>query len=479
MVNINTNLWSASAGGIQAQQAIRNALNLSLERLYTGNRINRASDDPAGLADAVQVTHRISAAEMAVRNNQASISALATVEDALHLMVANLLDMRAAIEHGRDENDPVQQQALLDEVTNLIQAFDEHARSATAGTQTVLAGRARIDFGSQMGQLLDVDSTHVRRTTVSAGLAFKFEGAKAAEQAYINQPYQAPGVGGAQHRITSNGASVAVSLAAGATIDDAVTAINTAAASIGVTAAKNGANLVVATQAYGSAQDITIETVAGLDLFTTGSPQQDNQGKDGEVLINGRAFALRGDLRLDFADPAIQATFVFDSARVAFDAVAGTAPGDAAVSGYASGGLFLQSGVEARDTDGARFGFRDLTADALGLSPIVDAGDAKYMFTDAEAALAVVDTAYDTLRASLAELGTASEYEFANMNDRLGMLLEELHDRQSELLDTDNAYEAARLAKLQMLQQAGMTALSMEVTSRQSLLTLFEVARSA
>lgn len=71
-----------------------NAANKALERIATGYRINRAADDPAGLAISEKMRAQISGLNQAGKNIQDGISMLQTAEGALNETHAILQRMR-------------------------------------------------------------------------------------------------------------------------------------------------------------------------------------------------------------------------------------------------------------------------------------------------------------------------------------------------------------------------------------------------
>ena len=65
-------------------------MNTAMERLSTGQRINSAADDAAGLAIASRMTSQIRGLETAVRNANDGISMISTADGAL-VEVGNML----------------------------------------------------------------------------------------------------------------------------------------------------------------------------------------------------------------------------------------------------------------------------------------------------------------------------------------------------------------------------------------------------
>jgi flagellin len=89
---INTNVFS-----LNAQRNLNNtqsSLQTSLERLSSGLRINRASDDAAGLAISDRMTAQIRGLEQAVRNVNDGIGYVQTADGALAEVTNSLQRMR-------------------------------------------------------------------------------------------------------------------------------------------------------------------------------------------------------------------------------------------------------------------------------------------------------------------------------------------------------------------------------------------------
>ena len=88
MTVINTN----TAATITANALTKNerAMSQTMERLSTGQRINSAADDAAGLAISSRMTSQINGLNMAVRNANDGISLVQTADGAL-IEVTNML----------------------------------------------------------------------------------------------------------------------------------------------------------------------------------------------------------------------------------------------------------------------------------------------------------------------------------------------------------------------------------------------------
>ena len=79
------------------------ALARSMEKLSSGYRINRASDDPAGLVISEQFRAQIAGLGRAISNSEGSINMIQTAEGALNEINNLLVSMRELAIHAANE----------------------------------------------------------------------------------------------------------------------------------------------------------------------------------------------------------------------------------------------------------------------------------------------------------------------------------------------------------------------------------------
>lgn len=134
---------------------------LAMERLSSGLRINRAADDPAGLAISEKMRAQIRGLEMAQKNAQDGISLLQTAEGALHETHAILHRIRElAIQAANDTNTTEgDRQAIQMEVNELLDELDAISGRTEFNTQTLLDGsfqNKKFHIGANAGQNITV-----------------------------------------------------------------------------------------------------------------------------------------------------------------------------------------------------------------------------------------------------------------------------------------------------------------------------------
>lgn len=138
-------------------------LGMSIQRLSSGLRINRASDDAAGLAIAEKMKAQTQGLEQARQNALDGISMVQTAEGALNETQAILQRMRELTVQGANDTLTVSDRNhIVDELKQLGQEIDRIARTTQFNTQVLLNGgtisQSGITFqiGANSGQVMNV-----------------------------------------------------------------------------------------------------------------------------------------------------------------------------------------------------------------------------------------------------------------------------------------------------------------------------------
>ncbi|MCB1875328.1 MAG: flagellin FliC [Chromatiales bacterium] len=142
---INTNISS-----INAQRQLNRSqshLQVSLERLSSGLRINRAKDDAAGLAISERFTSQIRGLEQAARNANDGISLLQTAEGAMEEISNSLQRMREiAIQARNGTVNADDKNSLNDEFQQLREEIIRITDTAEFNNINLLGTAASLDF---------------------------------------------------------------------------------------------------------------------------------------------------------------------------------------------------------------------------------------------------------------------------------------------------------------------------------------------
>lgn len=136
---INTNYLSLIA---QRNLAIHSSnVKQSLEKMSTGERINHASDDTAGLTISETLIGDIRAMQKARQNIQDGKSILQISEGTLDTVVNNLQRIRElTVQAANDTNADVQRDAIEEEIKNLLTDIDRLVETAQFNDKQLLTG---------------------------------------------------------------------------------------------------------------------------------------------------------------------------------------------------------------------------------------------------------------------------------------------------------------------------------------------------
>jgi len=153
-LSVNTNLFSLNAQRNVA--TTQSTLGSAMQRLSSGNRVNSAKDDAAGLAIAERMNAQIKGMNVAIRNANDAISLAATAEGALSKVTESLQRMRelavqsanATNNDGDRTNLDAEYQQLGSELARVLDTtkFNNKAiLGADAGTLTFQVGAGPDD----------------------------------------------------------------------------------------------------------------------------------------------------------------------------------------------------------------------------------------------------------------------------------------------------------------------------------------------
>ena len=173
-MRINNNMAAANASRNLA--STREKINSNVEKLSTGQRINRAGDDASGLVISNQLRAQVSGLKQASRNAQDGISVLQTAEGALDQVNTMLQRMRdlAVQASNSGTNGSTARAAGQAEITALRTEIDRISSTTKFGSVSLLDGT----FGSSSATVGGFDSNNSHTiATASSLLTITFGGA--------------------------------------------------------------------------------------------------------------------------------------------------------------------------------------------------------------------------------------------------------------------------------------------------------------
>jgi len=226
VVNTNVNATVAQNALVRNERQ----MNTAMERLSTGQRINGAKDDAAGLAISSRMTSQIRGLEVGVRNANDAISMISVADGAL-VEVTNMLQrMRElALQSANGTTTAADRTYLNTEYVNLIAEIERIATQTQWNGRNILDGAANatgdttvaFQVGANGGQTISVNFGNISQDSGSGTTVFEvFEqsGTLAA---------------GAGISATTTAAALTTAASAVVEIDSAITAVNSQRATYG------------------------------------------------------------------------------------------------------------------------------------------------------------------------------------------------------------------------------------------------------
>ena len=435
-LTINTNIMSLNAQ--RNLSTSQTKLSSAIERLSSGNRINSAKDDAAGLAISTRFTTQINGLTQATRNANDGISLSQTTESALDEVTNNLQRIRElAVQSTNASNSSSDRAALDAEVQQRLSEVTRIATQTNFNGMKVLDGSSKnlsfqvganvgevitvgLDKGvkaNQIGQLAtdSVDLSGKLGTTTTEAVATDWTAANAS----------AKGV------VTYGSKDVDWGTYTGATQADAVAFLQ----------AQLGSDFTVANNATTATSIDVTDNSAGKTLAA------------GDLTISvggGTSFDITGNFKSaqDVADAVNSHSGDGISAYVGTDGKLNIASAKTiAVSGAEATNL----GFAATDSVSA--------TDTLATSSVATVDGANDTINRVDAALQSISD----LRSDLGAVQNRFESTISNLQN----ISQNLTASRSAITDADFAQETANMSSAQILQQAGVSVLAQANQSQQ------------
>ena len=513
MTRINTNVPS-----VIAQQRLNQSgadLQVRLERLSTGLRINRGKDDPAGLIISERLGTDISNIEQAIKNGERASAVIATTEGALTevtdlLNSIKVLAVEAANTGALSDEERAANQLQID---SAIQSITRISNTATFGGLKLLDGS--LDYitsgisNTEISQARITAASFVGATSINVDVDVIASAQKGA--LYLSGDNSGTGDGTVLSQTTiqirgSEGVRELV-LTSGMAYADVVSAVNQLSELTGVEAALiNGdANSGIAFRSteYGSDSFVSVERIdtpatgnnwtlykldSNADIPVNGVPWGDasllsdvtrDEGADVSALING-ILATGDGLNVSINSPSLGMELLLSESFA-------TDPSLTAASfDITGGGSLFQLGPDITALQQTNIGVQSTSSESLGGTLV--GGDLQYLSSLTKGQVNSLDNAASRNDfSSLEEIVNAAIDEVSILRGRLGAFernvldtngrslqsaYENLTASRSIIRDADFAKETSELTRAQILQSAGTSVLSLANQQSQQVLQL-------
>jgi len=463
MSRINTNIPALQA--IHRLSVNYADLNLRLERLASGLRINRGSDDPAGLIASENLRAEIRTIQQAIENSTRANNVIATVEGAMNEVSALLLNLQSLVVATANEAGLSEEEVRANqlEVDSLLDSIDRIANTTRFGSQRLLDGTrayalSGVDGGALAGLLvfaarLPPGTTRDIRVTVT-------QSAETARLVFLGtNPSGASFTSATTIELRGNLGSEVLTFASGTTLDQILAAINSVTAVTGVTAtvssppsAGQASALVLQSNAFGSDAFVSVEPLAG-SFIESGNVRTvlRDSGVDAGVLIDGQPATVRGfraEVRSLGLDARIDLTPLFGQAL------------SSTTFSIAGGGSIFQITPEVSPNGQLFVGLNSVRTTKLGsavtglLYSLRSGSDNDLYSGNFAAAQEIVEEAIDQVSSYRGRLGTIQRDHIEATVNSQRVTLENITASESIIRDADMAVEVSALTRAEILLQA-------------------------
>ena len=228
-LRFNTNISALNAARELGQT--NQAVSLAMERLSSGLRINRASDDAAGLSVREGLRADLAGLRASEKNASQAADLLQTAEGSLGEVNNILVRMNElAVQSSSSTLTDTNRESLQTEFTQLVSEIDRIALSTTFNNQTLLTG---------YGNSVDATSSALTTSNVTGVTGIRLSGAQAGTFTFVDAV--------SDNQITLGNGTVSQTLSVGTLLDSGVVATGTQAVanfdSLGIQVTLAGANV--------------------------------------------------------------------------------------------------------------------------------------------------------------------------------------------------------------------------------------------
>ncbi|MEN6355587.1 MAG: flagellin [Armatimonadota bacterium] len=477
-MSLKVNFNSSALNAYRNLSTSDSSLSKSIERLSSGYKINNAADDPAGLVISEKLRAQVGGLNQAISNAGDAVNMIKTAEGALTQVNSLLGSMRDLAVHASNAgaNDTAAVAADQQQIANALASINKISEETQFGQKKLLDGSAGVKTTvtglDVTGANLNYATTLAATDTVSVNVTTAAAQAKLTGTVDLGTALAAD----ASFNLTGNGTTVAINLATGDDIDDAIAAVNAHTDKTGIVATNDGSDhLVLTSQDYGGQAAISYVGGAGATAVM-GKTADAKTGIDAEAtvthLVDAAPTAISDGSWTSGNGTVLQDTL---GNTIALTVAAATATGDkGAQVSTESGSLVFQVGAysgQTREINIASTATADLGIGAVAAKTLADIDVTTA--SGAQDALDILDKAIADVSTIRANLGATQKNTLESSISSLTVASENISASESTIRDTDMASEMVNFTKYQILQQAGISMLSQANSSGQNLLSLF------
>lgn len=487
-MKINRNMLAVGTN----QHLLRNEkkLSISMERLSSGYKINKAGDNPAGLAISHKMKAQIDGLNQAKSNTTDAQSVLRIADGALNEASSILQRIRElCVQAANDTNSLDERTAIQDEIDKLNEEVDRISSDTEYNTKTLLDGSSDLLVVSR-----DTERMYISDSVLPGN--YSVEVAQKADKAV----YRIPSLAGEQGIMSINGVEMEVT--AGMSETDFYTTLRDTAERAGCVATRDevGGGYTLESNEYGESAEIEVKVIKRYMGY-------DSAQEEEEARQRADALAARIGLNVETRDED-GTPIIYSDMTKGVDAQVNLITGfNDTATAYVDGlhvivtdlsGFCMDFSIKADVNDVAMGTTRyavDIKVTDIGAMTIqmganqyqdmdirIPSVSAKTLYLDKvdvtisggpDRALGTLDKAIDRLNDVRSRIGAfTNRLEYAERSlDEAG---EDMTSAYSNILDTDMAGEMVEFTQQNVLEQASISVLAQANDLPQQVLSLLQ-----
>jgi flagellin len=442
----------------------------SIERLSSGFRVNRASDDPAGLVISEKLRAQIGGLGQAISNSQDAVNVVRTAEAALTEVHSILRSMRDLAVHASNTGatDEASRAADQAQIESAIDTLNRISESTQFGTRQLLDGSSGVNAtisNSKIDSVVagkDAPMGFVDMEITQAASKAALTTSNTASYTATSDVVDDGGI------ITINGTSISVEDTD--TVQVVIDKIN--ASGSGVTASFDTDHMVLTQNEFGADYKVdynestsifngaTATSVSGTNVEADISYTIDGAAVTESVVGSGKQLKTTHDMIITVTDDAAASAATEENAiYVKNDSLK-----------FQVGAFAGQNAeVSIQSTAANNLG---ITASGLNNKAWTVADIDVTTFEGAQDAMKLLDAAISEVSERRSDLGAFQKNILESNINSLSVAKENIAASESSIRDTDMASEMVTFTKNQILMQAGTSMLSQANQMPQNLLSL-------
>ncbi|MBQ8518860.1 MAG: flagellin [Agathobacter sp.] len=454
---------------------IEERLSASIERLSSGLKINRASDNPAGMAISNKMKAQIDALDQAEANAADGISVVQIADGALNEVSSILQRMRElSVQAANGINSFNDRQSMQDEVDELVKEVDRISADTEYNTKKLLDGSSNVRVYGENGSRYQVsDSVDAK--------VYSLNVESVATQATVSLNYEIPQEDAS---ITING--VDANITKGMSREAYLETVRNAATEAGCSVKIEGNQMLIHSDYYGYEEELSVSVTEELAVAAGITSHEDCEyvadekvykvdttGVDAVVTIPTQLEAsgftttttveCTGNRVVVTDNDGFSIDFLLDED---YEPTADAANGNFEIDVTDIGSLTIQIGANEYQTMDVRID--EISAYTLYLDCVDVAVE-----NGADRAMQTLDDAIAKVSATRSRIGAfQNRLEYAEKS--LSSSVENITAAYSGLLDTDMAEEMTEYTQQNILNQAAISVLSQANELPQQILSMLQ-----